>query len=111
MTQEECNARIATLNDEFRRRGIGGHVAISARIQARGSVFVSTVKSAVEADEPGDPETDPSGRHDFGIVSIDGVRVCWKIDYQAAEDPRLPVDPAQWHGTHRVLSIFTPPEY
>lgn len=111
MTQEERNARIAQLNDEFRRRGIGGHVAISDRIQARGSAFVSTVKSAVQADDPSNPETDPSGRHDFGIISIDGVRVCWKIDYQAAGDPRQPVDPMAWSSTHRVLSIFTPLEY
>lgn len=111
MTQEAFEARIAHLNDEFRRRGVGGHVHFSAGIQARGAVFVSTVKSAVQADARFTPETDPRGRHDFGMVCVLGVPVCWKIDYLAAADPRLPVDPSDTLGTHRVLSIFTPLEY
>jgi hypothetical protein len=71
-------------------------------------VFVSTVKSAVQADDRLPEEV---RRRDFGIVLVEGVRVCWKIDYRAAADPRLPVDPADWLGTERVLSIFTPLEY
>ena len=111
MTQIERNARIASLNDEFRRRGFGGRVSISERIKARGAVFVSTTRSAVQAHDQFNPESDPTGRRDFGIVTVAGVRVCWKIDYLAAEDPRLPVDPLDALGTHRVLSIFTPLEY
>lgn len=111
MTQNAYEERVAFLNDEFRRRGAGGHVVLSAGIQARGAVFVSTAKSAVQADERFTPETDPRGRHDFGIVCVNGVRVCWKIDYLAVADPRQPADPSDTLGTHRVLSIFTPLEY
>jgi Protein of unknown function (DUF3768) len=110
MTQQEYDARVASLNDEFRRRGFGGIVTVSDNIRARGSVFVTTAKRAVEADDRFTSETDPSGRHDFGIVTIAGIRVCWKIDYQRDGDPTLPVDPACAHNTLRLLSIFTPLE-
>ena len=111
MTQHEYDARIASLNDEFRRRGFGGIVSISQRIQARGDVFITTATQAVKADDRFTPETDPRGRHDFGIVDVYGTRVCWKIDYLREDDPTLPVDPACLSSTLRVLSIFTPLEY
>lgn len=111
MTQDEYSARVAALNDEFRRRGTGGRITISEQIKARGSAFVSQAKAAVQADEAIDPELDPTRRHDFGRVTIEGVRVCWKIDYQAAEDPRAPLDLLSQTRTLRVLSIFTPLEY
>jgi Protein of unknown function (DUF3768) len=111
MTQHEYDARIASLNDEFRHRGFGGFVTVSERIKARGQVFVIIAKQAVQADDRFTPETDPRGRHDFGVVTVDGCRICWKIDYQRDDDPTLPVDPACPRRTLRQLSIFTPLEY
>ncbi len=111
MKQSQSDARIASLNDEFRRRGFGGIVTVSERIRARGDLFATIAKQAVQADDRFTPETDPRGRHDFGIVTVDGTRVCWKIDYQREDDPTLPVDPASAHNTLRLLSIFTPLEY
>lgn len=96
MTEEEYTTQIAARNDEFRRRGFGGYVTISAGVAARGSCFATQVKYAVQADDRFTPETDPFGRHDFGVVAVAGIRVCWRIDEQAAE---------------RVLIIFTPPEF
>ena len=109
--QKSSATRIAELNDEFRRRGIGGSRYITAGIRARGYEFVNRACAEVAAFDDFTPDNDPYGHHDFGCVTIDGQKVFWKIDYYdkmreyGSEDPG---DPAK---THRVLTIMFASEY
>lgn len=65
MTQIERDAMIASLDDEFRRRGFGGFIQILERIKTRGSAFVSTARSAAQAQDDFDREVDRPQLHSY----------------------------------------------
>ena len=106
------NGGLASLNDEFRRRGHGnGEIVLTPGIRAHGHAFVTRALSEVQAYDGFSLESDPSGHHDFGVVDIDGTRVCFKFDYY--DDARVfgSPDPSDPVCTHRVLTLFQPLEY
>ena len=102
----ETSARIAVLNDSFRRSMQGctvtrGVVALGA---AANEVFVG-VRDYSSFTE----DNDPYGEHDFGSLEVAGERIFWKIDYYDEDlknwcDPLSPV-------CHRVLTIMRADEY
>ena len=108
---DKVASTLAQLNDEFRRRGVGGSHYITAGIQAKGAVFVSRAMGEVSAFDDFDEENDPYGHHDFGSVTIDGQKVFWKIDYYDAERKYGSEDPADPAKTHRVLTVMFASEY
>ena len=111
MAHQITASRIAELNDTFRRDGVGGSQLITSGIQAEGFDFVNKVVAAVRAFDAFNSGNDPYGHHDFGSLTVEGIRVFWKIDcydqnmIYGSEDP---TDPAK---THRVLTIMLPSEY
>ena len=102
----ETSARIAVLNDSFRRSMQGctvtrGVVALGA---AANEVFVG-VRDYSSFTE----DNDPYGEHDFGSFKIHGHKIFWKIDYY---DQQLkygvdPLDP----DCRRVVTIMLAEEY
>jgi len=110
-------AAIAAQNDAFRKLaclGIAPDRAIAGRMHVTRSLaeadegfMVEAVKATGEFDTF-EPENDPDGCHDFGVVDIRGQKVFWKIDlYEANSDFRYgaeaPDNPAT---TIRVLTIM-----
>jgi hypothetical protein len=105
-------SRIRDLNDRFRRLGQGnGRLFVTAGVQARGPVFVAEAICAVRSDDSFEQANDPYGERDFGVVTVKGTRVFWKLDYF---DPTLSAgseDPADETRTCRVLTVMLAQEY
>ena len=102
----ETSARIAALNDEFRRSMQG--CTVTRGIVAMGAtgneVFVG-VRDYAEVNE----DNDPYGEHDFGSLTVAGERIFWKIDYydDALKGWCDPLSP----DCHRLLTIMRADEY
>jgi hypothetical protein len=102
---------IAALNDQFRRTLDGGKVMITRGVSELGSTAVGDLLVEVRTFRCFTEDNDPHGEHDFGVVTYDGHKLFWKIDYF---DPSLTfhsedaADPAK---TVRVLTIMLADEY
>ena len=73
-------ARIAELNDTFRRTLTGGRVLITSGIQNQGEESVAAVLAAVRGFNNFHPDNDQHGEHDFGALSVEGIKVFFKLD-------------------------------
>ena len=107
---------IAALNDRFRAT-LGrdptapGKIVVTRGVAAQGDAFVNAALAAVAAFDAFDAGGDPYGEHEFGVLSVAGVTVWFRIDaydvdYQYGSD-----DPAEPARTRRVLSLLLPDEY
>ncbi len=104
-------ARIAALNDAFRRTFIGGQVVETAGVRALRECDRISLLLAVRRCEGFGPDNDPHGERDFGAVEVGGKRFFWKIDYYARGLNRASPDPADPSVTTRVLTIMLAEEY
>ncbi len=100
-------ARIAALNDEFRRNGPNGDWIVTTSILAR-SDFPALVK-AVQDFDAFTPDNDPWGEHDFGEIKWQNELTMWKIDYynQDLTGGEPPLSPE----CRRILTILLASEY
>lgn len=104
--QNETSAKIAKLNDNFRRNMEGCTVTrgIAAMGAAANEVFVGIRDFSTFTED-----NDPYGEHDFGSLSVQGVKIFWKIDYydEALSKWCDPLD----ERCHRHLTIMLAEEY
>ena len=102
----ETSAKIAAINDEYRRNMEGCTVTrgITAMGEDVNKIFVR-VRDFTEFNE----DNDPYGEHDFGSLTVSGVKIFWKIDYydENLEKWCDPLDP----DCNRVLTIMLAEEY
>ena len=104
-------ARIRELNDQLRCKGIGGRIVITRGIEALGADGVRNVLSAVAGFDEFTEDNDPWGEHDCAVLTVNGRRVIFKIDYFDRD--------LRWHSpdasdptvTERVLTIMLSEEY
>jgi hypothetical protein len=105
------SAKIAALNDAFRRTGLGGRIVLTAGVSALGVEYSHLALARVRAFTAFTPDNDPHEEHDFGSFDFLGRKLFWKIDYYdktlkyGSEDP---TDPEQ---TTRVLTLMLAEEY
>lgn len=117
MTDRDRAAKIAALNDKFRRnlhdRSLG-KTFVTDGVASLGHDVVARIFAAVIAfaDDQFTEDNDPWSEHEFGSFEIDGEKLFWKIDYYDRRDSDLgaedPTDPAT---TERVLTIMLASEY
>ena len=104
-------AQVRALNDAFRRSFTGGRVVVTAGLAALPEDIRTAALAAVRAFDYFIPDNDPHGEHDFGAVTVRGVRVLWKIDaYDRALAFASP-DPSDPAVTTRVLTVMLAEEY
>ena len=103
--------QIRALNDTFRTTLQGGRVLFTQGVLAHGHAFAQEALNAVQAFATFGPENDPHGEHDFGALTVAGVRLFWKIDYYDPYELAGSEDPADPMKTSRVLTILLPEEY
>jgi hypothetical protein len=72
----------------------------------------SAFREAIEKFDAFTPENDPHGENDFGAITLDGVKVFWKIDYYDKANPDYGSEhPEDASKTQRVLTIMLAEEY
>ena len=105
-TVNETSAKIAALNDEFRRSMSGCTVTrgVAALVPLMNEIFVK-VRDFSEFTE----DNDPYGEHDFGSFDVGEHKLFWKIDYydDFRENWCDPLSP----DCNRVLTIMLAEEY
>jgi hypothetical protein len=104
-------ARICALNDQLRRFGRGGRIMITSGIQALGAEAVARVLAAVAGFDAFTVDNDPYGEHDCAILTVDGVRVLFKIDYYDRSITYHSPDPSDPTVTERVMTVMLASEY
>ena len=105
------STRICALNDELRRFGRGGRIMITSGIQALGADGVSYVLAAVAAFDAFTTDNDPYGEHDCAILTVDGRRVMFKIDYYDRDLTYHSPDASDPTVTTRVMTVMLASEY
>jgi hypothetical protein len=110
MTEEDRAAKIAALNDAFRRTPGPGWMVTSG-VRALGGGILRQALAAVVAFEVFGGGDDPWGEHDFGALNVAGRRLYWKIDYCDRDLAFGSPDPADPAVTRRVLTLMLSEEY
>lgn len=116
-------ARIAAQNDIF-RRGVclgvpcpagtalpAGKLVITAAVLARGDAFLAACLSAIGTFEEFPPENDPDGHHDFGVVTVSGQPVWFRIDLYDRTYEYGSEAPADLAATARALTVLFPEDW
>lgn len=116
--QQSHPARIAEINDEFRRQAgistsrVPGRCVMTAGIAALGPEAQSEIFKRVREFSEFKPGNDPYGEHDFGSIAAGGEQVFWKIDYYADAAMELGAEePADATKSYRLLTVMLAAEY
>lgn len=103
---------IRRLNDALRTgESHDGTVVITSGVQAEGPAFVAAARKAVAEFGDFDADNDPHAEHDFGAVTVAGVKLFFKTDYYDLDLSAHSPDPADPNFTRRVLTIMRADEY
>lgn len=103
--------RIRVWNDLLRQNHRGGRVLLTRGIAALDAATQAKIVKAVALFDQFTTDNDPHGEHDCAILSVEGHRIMFKIDYF---DPTLTYaseDPADPKLTARVMTIMCTEEY
>lgn len=105
-------ARIAQLNDEFRKTFLGGTVMVTSGVNALPDSEKNQILRLVKTFNQFTPDNDPYGEHDFGIIERgDQDDVFFKIDYYDKEMRYGSEDPSDPSKTARLMTIMLVTEY
>ncbi len=103
--------RIRTLNDNLRCNYIGGRVMLTAGISALDEETRTRIHNAVIVFDAFTEDNDPHKEHDCASMTVEGVRIMWKIDYYDKSLTYGSPDPSDPHVTERVMTILLAEEY
>jgi len=118
IADDERRIVIRTLNDQFRKTGIGGSVFVTRGVEYLPEDTKQKIIEAVRAFDDFNDNNDPYGEHDCAAVKIDGERIFphrqathWKIDYYDRQLKNLSPDASNTDLTNRVMTIMLSSEY
>ena len=103
--------RIAQLNDQLRKTGIGGRIVVTRGVQELPGFCAQRLLTQLASYDAFDVDNDPHRERDFGGLECCGAELLWKIGYY---DPRMmwgSANPADPLVTVRVLTILLATEY
>jgi hypothetical protein len=104
-------ARIRELNDQLRQKAIGGRIVITPGIQGLGADDLRAVLMAVARFDDFSEDNDPWGEHDCAILTVNGHRLIFKIDYYDRDLAYHSPDASDPAVTERVLTVMLAEEY
>ena len=102
--------RSRELNDQLRCQHRGGRIVVTAGIQSMGADFIAAVDVALTK-VIFDPNNDPYGEHDFGVVEVKGRRIFFKINYYEQDLCFASPDPANQKIPRQIMTIMLAEEY
>ena len=111
IANDEQRIVIRTLNDQFRKTGIGGQMFLTAGVQALSEATRAKIMQAVREYDDFTEKNDPYGEHDFAAFEVDGHDLFWKIDYYDKDLMYLSQDASNTDLTTRVMTIMLSEEY
>jgi hypothetical protein len=111
LTEEMRHTLLVAQNDALRCKGEGGRILITSGIAALGAAVVNEILVAIAAFDDFSADNDPWNEHDCAALTVDGIRVIWKIDYYDLSARFLSPDPADPKVTFRVLTVMRADEY
>jgi hypothetical protein len=103
--------RIRELNDRLRTTGRGGMTLITNGIGALGLPTVNAIFAAIAEFKDFNADNDPWGEHDCAVLTVNGNRVIFKIDYLDRSRRIHSPDPADPKVTVRVMTVMLADEY
>lgn len=106
-----ATGRIRELNDFLRVHGRGGVILMTDGIAGLGGSLVAKVFQAVSEFDQFSEDNDPWGEHDCALVTVEGVKVLWKIDYYDRQRRFHSPDPSDPKVTVRVMTVMRADEY
>jgi acetylornithine/succinyldiaminopimelate/putrescine aminotransferase len=98
-------SKIADLNHHLRRTFSGGKVMMTAAVAALEPFVLAEVLEKVRTFAEFNADNDPHLEHDFGVVTVEGERYFWKVDYYDLSMDFGSEDPSDPTVTTRVLTI------
>ena len=104
-------AHIRELNDQLRCKAVGGRIVITRGIEALAPDGVRDVLIAVARFDGFSEDNDPWGEHDCAVLTVNGRRVIFKIDYYDLELQYHSPDASDPAVTQRVLTVMLAEEY
>jgi hypothetical protein len=104
-------ARICDLNDQLRCKAIGGRIVITRGVQALGVEGVLKVLAAVAEFDDFTEDNDPWGEHDCAVLTVEGRRLIFKIDYYDRDLAYHTPDASDPAVTSRVMTVVLAEEY
>ncbi len=107
----EYLAKVAALNDAFRKTFSGGKVFLTAGVSALPVDVRAMVLLKVAFFKDFDEGNDPWGEHEFGSFEYEGHTFFWKIDYYDKAMKFGSEDRADPEKTTRVLTLMLAEEY
>ncbi len=108
---DENLVKIRQLNDDLRIRRLGGAIVITPGIAGLGAAMVKRIIVAVTEFDAFTPENDPYGEHDCAVMTVDGIKLIWKIDYYDLTRRYHSPDASNRDLTSRVMTIMRADEY
>ncbi len=78
--EADRKARIAEINDQFRRDRKGGYVCLTNAVAALGYEASLVILEAIASFAEFTPDNDPHGERDYGALSMGANCFFWKID-------------------------------
>jgi len=110
-TQDQQTRLCRQLNDRLRTTFTGGTIVATQGVRALEDRTLNQLMPAIQSFKAFTPDNDPYGEHDFGEVTINGIRVWFKIDvYDLNLQYRSP-DPSNETVSKRVMTLMLPEEY
>ena len=113
MNDTQIQQIIRKLNDNLRTslNPALGRLMMSRLVSKLGELQRMQLLRMVSKFEDFTPDTDPYLEHDFGTVTLGGVKYLWKIDYYDLGCQYGSEDPSDPSMTTRVLTVMEAGEY
>jgi len=105
------SARIADLNDEFRKTGIGGKTVMTRAVADLPAEVISSAIATVRTFNDFTKDNDPHREHDFFSFEVAGVKFFWKCDYYDKKMEFGSEDPSDSAKTTRVATLMLASDY
>lgn len=103
--------QIARLNDQLRKTGTGGTIMITQGVRRITGFDVDELAKALAEYSDFDSDNDPHGERDFGLLTLWGHDLLWKVDYYDRELKFGSDNPADPDITLRVLNVLLSSEW